>query len=356
MQKSNGVWLNKFISESGLCSRREADKLIERNVVFVNKIKAKKGDQVFVGDKVVVNGHELEPRAEEDIIFIALNKPVGIVSTTERNIKDNIIDYVNYGVRIFPIGRLDKDSQGLIFLTNNGDMVNRILRAGNNHEKEYVVTVNKPLTDTMIQGLSLGVPILGITTKKCRIIQEGVKTFRIFLVQGLNRQIRRMCEHFNYEVIKLERVRIMNISLKGIPVGEWREMTEVEMKEIYRLTEDSSSEAKNSTTKIKPSIKPSKALEQRITTSASTKIKPSVKPTKTTEQRKTSSAVPRKSASKNISAKPSKTTKSGKPISTGKAKTSTGSFAKKNTSKRTNKPKPSHTKTNKNVGAKKARR
>ena len=362
MQKSNGVWLNKFIGESGLCSRREADKLIERGVVFVNKIKAKKGDQVFAGDKVKVNGHDLEPLQKEDVIFIALNKPVGIVSTTEKNIPDNIIDYVNYGVRIFPIGRLDKDSQGLIFLTNNGDMVNRILRAGNNHEKEYVVTVNKPLTDAVIQGMSLGVPILGVTTKKCRIVQEGVKTFRIFLVQGLNRQIRRMCEHFNYEVTKLERVRIMNISLKGIPVGEWREMTEVEMKEIYRLTEDSSSEATKATSKIKPSIKPSKALEQRKTTSAATKIKSTIKPTKTTELRKTSNAVPRKSASKNIPSKPGKPSKSGKSTNPSKASkfgkptTSSGSFAKKNTSKRTSKPKPSHTKTNKNVGARKARR
>lgn len=317
MQKSNGVWLNKFIGESGLCSRREADKLIERGVVLVNKVKAKKGDQVFPGDRVKVNGHDLEPLQKEDVIFIVLNKPIGIVSTTEKNIPDNIIDYVNYGVRIFPIGRLDKDSQGLIFLTNNGDMVNRILRAGNNHEKEYVVTVNKPLTDAAIEGMSLGVPMLGVTTKKCKIVQESVKTFRITLVQGLNRQIRRMCEHFNYEVTKLERVRIMNISLKGLPVGEWRELEENEMKEIYRLTEDSSSEVKKSTSTPKKSTR---------------------KSTSTTARKTSTHAAPRKGAARKSPAK------FGKP-------TSAGSFGKTNTSKRSTKPKPT-----KNTGARKPKR
>jgi 23S rRNA pseudouridine2604 synthase len=322
MQNNDGIWLNKFISESGLCSRREADKFIERGVVFVNKIKAKKGDQVFVGDKVQVNGHELEPREKEDIIFIALNKPVGIVSTTEKNIRDNIIDYVNYGVRIFPIGRLDKDSQGLIFLTNNGDMVNRILRAGNNHEKEYVVTVNKLLTDAAIQGMANGVPMLGITTKKCRIIQEGPKTFRIILVQGLNRQIRRMCEHYHYEVTKLERVRIMHISLKGIPVGEWRELTESEMKEIYRLTEDSSSEVKKpvSNTSKGKSSSPKKAA------------------TKTSLSKASGNSVP-----KRTNAKPSKPA-------------SKNSFAKTAPGKRSGKPKPSRSNDNRNTSAKKKRR
>ena len=235
--------LNKFISESGICSRREADAFIERGLVTINKRKAGIGDQVQVGDRVVVNGMALEPRKGEDIIFIALNKPVGIVSTTE-DVKDNIVRFVNHSARIFPIGRLDKDSQGLIFLTNNGDLVNKILRAGNNHEKEYVVTVNKPLTQSIITSMSNGVPMLGVMTKKCKVELINPTTFRIILVQGLNRQIRRMCEHFGYEVIKLERVRIMNISLKGLPVGDWRDLTETEMKTIYAMIAKSSGEDK----------------------------------------------------------------------------------------------------------------
>jgi 23S rRNA pseudouridine2604 synthase len=232
--------LNKFISESGLCSRREADRFIEQGVVFINGRKAGVGDQVQMGDRVRVNGHELEPRQEDEIIFIALNKPVGVTSTTEEGVKDNIVQFVNHSKRIFPIGRLDKDSQGLIFLTNNGDIVNKILRAGNKHEKEYVVKVNKPLTPDVIAGMSNGVPMLGVITKKCKIVQESPNTFRITLIQGLNRQIRRMCEHFGYEVLKLERVRIMNIDLKGLPAGDWRDLTETEMKVIYGLLEESS--------------------------------------------------------------------------------------------------------------------
>lgn len=242
--------LNKFISESGICSRREADAFIERGLVTINKRKAGIGDQVQVGDRVVVNGMALEPRKGENIIFIALNKPVGIVSTTE-DVKDNIIRFVNHSARIFPIGRLDKDSQGLIFLTNNGDLVNKILRAGNNHEKEYVVTVNKPLTQSIITSMSNGVPMLGVMTKKCKIELITPTTFRIILVQGLNRQIRRMCEHFGYEVIKLERVRIMNISLKGLPIGDWRDLTENEMKTIYAMIAKSSSEEKKKQNKTK---------------------------------------------------------------------------------------------------------
>ena len=232
--------INKFISESGLCSRREADRFIERGVVFINDRKANIGDQVKPGDRVRVNGNKLEPLQGENVIFIALNKPVGVISTTEENVRNNIVQFVNHSKRIFPIGRLDKDSQGLIFLTNNGDMVNKILRAGNNHEKEYVVTVNKPLTQSMITAMANGVPILGVTTKKCKVVQESANTFRIILVQGLNRQIRRMCEHFGYDVIKLERVRIMNIDLKGLQVGEWRDLTEKEMQVLYSLLEKSS--------------------------------------------------------------------------------------------------------------------
>jgi len=242
MQKDTALRLNKFISETGLCSRRAADKYIADGQVYINGRKAEIGDQVKVGDRVRVNGQELEPRKEEDIVFIALNKPVGVTSTTEEGVRNNLVDFVNHNKRIFPIGRLDKDSQGLIFLTNNGDIVNKILRAGNNHEKEYVVTVDKPLTDVVIQGMANGVPMLGVTTKKCKIVQESTNRFRIILVQGLNRQIRRMCEHFGYEVIRLERVRIMNISLKGIQLGDWRDLTESEMKVLYEMIEDSSSE------------------------------------------------------------------------------------------------------------------
>ncbi|HRH65089.1 MAG TPA: 23S rRNA pseudouridine(2604) synthase RluF [Bacteroidia bacterium] len=234
--------LNKFISESGLCSRREADRFISQGTVFINGRKALIGDQVQPGDRVRVNGHELEPRQEEDLVFIALNKPVGVTSTTEENVQNNIVQFVNHSKRIFPIGRLDKDSQGLIFLTNNGDLVNKILRAGNNHEKEYLVTVNKPLTDAVIQGMAGGVPMMGVTTRKCKIFRESPNVFRIVLVQGLNRQIRRMCEHFGYEVIKLERIRIMNISLKGLPTGDWRDLTGSEMSELYKMIDDSSSE------------------------------------------------------------------------------------------------------------------
>jgi 23S rRNA pseudouridine2604 synthase len=235
------VRLNKFIAESGLCSRREADRYIERGHVFLNGKRAKVGDQVGPGDKVRVNGNELEPLQEEDVVFIALNKPPGITSTTEQSVRDNIIQYVNHSTRIFPIGRLDKDSQGLIFLTNNGDMVNKILRAGNKHEKEYIVTVHKPLTTEVIEGMGSGVPMLGVMTKKCKVVQESANTFRITLIQGLNRQIRRMCEYYGYDVVKLERVRIMNISLKGLPLGDWRDLEPEEMAIIYKMIKGSSS-------------------------------------------------------------------------------------------------------------------
>lgn len=253
--------LNKFISESGICSRREADRYIEQGHVFINGKRAKVGDMVKRGDRVRVNGHELEPHeGGEDIVFIALNKPVGVTSTTEDGVKDNIVQFVNHSKRIFPIGRLDKDSQGLIFLTNQGDLVNKILRAGNRHEKEYVVTVNKTLTEAVINGMSNGVPMLGVTTKKCKIVQEGANTFRITLIQGLNRQIRRMCEHFGYDVVKLERVRIMNIKLSGIPLGEWRDLSEKEMQTLYSMLEESKSEAskKPKTSKEAPAKTPAK--------------------------------------------------------------------------------------------------
>jgi len=235
--------LNKYISESGMCSRRAADRYIEQGNVLINGRKAKVGDQVYFGDLVSVNGQSIDPKEVDNSILLAFNKPVGVTSTTEAGVKSNIVDYVNHSERVFPIGRLDKDSQGLIFMTNNGDLVNKILRAGNNHEKEYLVTVNKPLTDQFITSMAKGVPVLGVMTKKCKVTKESPFIFKITLIQGLNRQIRRMCEHFGFEVTKLERTRIMNISLKGLPVGEWRELTPEEQTEIYNMVAKSSSAA-----------------------------------------------------------------------------------------------------------------
>lgn len=245
MLTNSSIRLNKYIGESGICSRRDADRYIEQGNVFINGKRASVGDQVFAGDVVKVNGQLIEPRNEDDLVLIALNKPVGIVSTTEDGERDNIVDFVNHSKRVFPIGRLDKDSQGLILLTNHGDLVNKILRAGNDHEKEYIVTVNKPVTEEFIRGLGAGVPMLGTVTKKCKVKKEAPFVFRITLVQGLNRQIRRMAEHFGYEVTKLERVRITNISLKGVPPGEWRDLTDDELVALFKLIEDSSSEDKS---------------------------------------------------------------------------------------------------------------
>ncbi|WP_194207267.1 23S rRNA pseudouridine(2604) synthase RluF [Superficieibacter sp. 1612_C1] len=244
MLPDSSIRLNKYISESGICSRREADRFIEQGNVFINGKRATIGDQVNPGDVVKVNGQLIEPREAEDLVFIALNKPVGIVSTTEDSERDNIVDFVNHSKRVFPIGRLDKDSQGLIFLTNHGDLVNKILRAGNDHEKEYLVTVDKPVTDEFIRAMGAGVPILGTVTKKCKVKKEAPFVFRITLIQGLNRQIRRMCEHFGYEVTKLERTRIMNVGLSGLPLGEWRDLTDDELITLFKLIENSSSEAK----------------------------------------------------------------------------------------------------------------
>lgn len=231
------VRLNKYIAESGFCSRREADVYIQAGRVKINGVKVEMGTKVKVGQKVTVDNKPIN--VEEELVYIALNKPVGITCTTEKKIRGNIVDFVGHKKRIFPIGRLDKDSQGLIFLTNDGDIVNKILRAGNNHEKEYIVTVNKPISNDFIKGMSNGVPILDTVTKKCVVKKEGKNRFRIILTQGLNRQIRRMCEHFGYEVTKLERIRIMNINLGKLADGQWRYMTKKEMLEIKRLTDGS---------------------------------------------------------------------------------------------------------------------
>jgi len=283
------VRLNKFISESGLCSRREADRYISQGSVFTNGRKAIIGDQVQPGDQVKVNGNLLEPLAEEDLVFIALNKPAGITSTTEDKIATNIVDFVNHSSRIFPIGRLDKDSQGLIFLTNNGDMVNKILRAGNKHEKEYVVTVDKPINTAVIEQMANGVPMLGVVTKKCTIVQEGPQTFRITLIQGLNRQIRRMCEYFGYEVTKLERVRIMNITLKGLALGDWRDLSTEEMSTIYEAVAQSSSEVvkKKSNTK-----QPSSLSKPKTKPNLRTTAKPAAKKNNPDKRNRKSSAKP----------------------------------------------------------------
>ena len=256
MHQKRGIRLNKFIGESGYCSRRQADLYIEDGRVKINNRRAQVGDTVTPGQIVMVNGHVLEPVPEDRLVFIALNKPTGITSTTESSVADNIVDFVHHSERIFPIGRLDKDSQGLIFLTNDGDIVNKILRAGNRHEKEYVVTVNKPLTEQALKTMSQGVPMLGTTTKKCKIVQEAPNVFRITLIQGLNRQIRRMAEHVGYDVKKLERVRIMNITMGKLPLGEWRDLTTEEVEYLYAAVANDSSEAPAAAKGNKPGAKP----------------------------------------------------------------------------------------------------
>lgn len=241
------VRLNKYISDSGLCSRREADRFISTGNVLINGKKAKVGDMVRAKDRVSVNGIAITPKGDDDMILLALNKPTGVESTTA-SVENNIVDYVNHSSRVFPIGRLDKDSQGLILLTNNGDIVNKILRASNNHEKEYLVTVDKTITDEFIERMGAGVPILGQVTKRCEVVKDGPNVFKITLVQGLNRQIRRMCEYFGYEVTKLVRTRIMNIKLKGLPMGDWRELDDEEKAGIFKLIESSTSTAEQSKT------------------------------------------------------------------------------------------------------------
>lgn len=239
MSQDTGKRLNKFISETGFCSRREADRVIEQGRVTINGKIPEMGTKVQAGDDVRVDDKPIAAASDKPI-YIALNKPTGITCTTERDIPGNIVDFVGHKKRIFPIGRLDKPSDGLIFLTNDGDIVNKILRAGNNHEKEYVVRVDKPISDDFIKKMSSGVNILDTVTLPCKVEKETKYSFRIVLTQGLNRQIRRMCEALGYEVFKLRRVRIMNISLDGIPNGQWRYLTDAEVTEILAMCEDSS--------------------------------------------------------------------------------------------------------------------
>ncbi|GAB3204084.1 23S rRNA pseudouridine2604 synthase [Pontibacter aydingkolensis] len=232
------IRLNKFISDSGYCSRREADKMIEQGRVMVNGKRPDVGAKVTPKDKVRVDGNLLQVNAVKPI-YLLLNKPAGIETTTDTSQRDNIIRFTNYPERIFPVGRLDKDSEGLIILTNDGDIVNKILRAGNKHEKEYIVTVDKPINQDFVDKMSGGVSILGVNTKKCYVEQLGSNKFRIILTQGMNRQIRRMCETLGYEVQTLQRTRIMHLSLNKIPLGQWRNMTETEIAELQRLVEGS---------------------------------------------------------------------------------------------------------------------
>ena len=233
------IRINKYLSEVGFCSRREADRLLEEGRITINGRVPELGTKVSDEDEIFVDGKTIK-KVEEEFVYIAFNKPVGIVCTTDtKREKNNIVDYINHPKRIFPIGRLDKPSEGLILLTSDGDIVNKILRGRNNHEKEYYVRVNKPITEKFLEKMRNGVPILDTVTKKCEVEKIDTMNFRIVLTQGLNRQIRRMCEHLDYEVKKLKRVRIMNIKL-DLPVGKWRDLTPQEMNELNGLLEDSS--------------------------------------------------------------------------------------------------------------------
>ena len=236
--RTEGIQINKYISNSGFCSRREAEKLIEQARVTINNELVLLSARVFPGDEVAIDGERIKNKQRP--IYIALNKPVGVTSTTDTSDKTNIISFMNHPKRIFPVGRLDKDSEGLILLTNDGDIVNKILRAGNNNEKEYIVTVDKELTGDMIRQMGAGVKILGERTKPCYIKQEAPRRFRIILKQGLNRQIRRMCAEFDYKVKTLKRIRIMHITLGNLAVGKWRYLTQPEIIQLEKTLSNAS--------------------------------------------------------------------------------------------------------------------
>ena len=229
--------LNKAISDSGFCSRRQADKHIEQGLVSVNDKIAKLGDRAMPNDTIKVNNQPIIKN--EELVYIALNKPVGITCTTDKRIEGNVVDFIKHKERIFHIGRLDKPSEGLLLMTNDGDIVNKILRAGNEHEKEYIVKVDRRITDEFLKRMSTGVPILDTVTKKCLVEKVGRYVFKITLIQGLNRQIRRMCEHLGYEVVSLKRLRIMNIHLDNLGIGEWRDLTEKELTDLKSSLGDS---------------------------------------------------------------------------------------------------------------------
>ena len=229
---NEGIRLNKYIASSGLCSRREADTLIESGKVTINGEVAVQGSKVMDGDVVLVNGMKVTP--DDDMIYIAFNKPLGVTCTTDKRDPSNIIDYIGFYERIFPVGRLDKNSSGLILLTNDGSIVNKLLRAENGHEKEYLVTVNRPYDKNFIRSMESGVPVLGQLTLPCKLKPAGDKTFKIILHQGLNRQIRRMCEYLGYKVTRLKRIRFMNITLGDLETGKWRYLTSSEKKELLK--------------------------------------------------------------------------------------------------------------------------
>lgn len=229
---NEGIRLNKFIASSGLCSRREADTLIESGKVTINGEVALQGSKVMDGDIVLVNGRKVTP--DDDMVYIAFNKPLGVTCTTDKRDPSNIIDYIGFDERIFPVGRLDKNSSGLILLTNDGSIVNKLLRAENGHEKEYLVTVNRPYDKNFLRSMESGVPVLGQLTLPCKLKPAGDRTFKIILHQGLNRQIRRMCEYLGYKVTRLKRIRFMNISLGDLETGKWRYLTASEKKELLK--------------------------------------------------------------------------------------------------------------------------
>ena len=238
---AEGIRINKFLSEAGVCSRREADRQVENGNVTIDGKIAVMGDRIFDGQKVCFMGKEVT--LEEEKILLAVHKPAGIVCTAEKREKNNIVDFIHYPKRIYPVGRLDKDSTGLILMTNQGELVNKIMRAGNMHEKEYIVTVNKPVTDAFLRGMSGGVPLveLGVTTRKCKVERLGKRKFKIILTQGYNRQIRRRCEYFGYRVEELQRVRIMNIHLGDLAPGTYRKLTTKEYTELMHMLAHSKS-------------------------------------------------------------------------------------------------------------------
>jgi len=265
--------LNKFISDSGICSRREADRLIESGRVFINGVRCKTGQQVEPGDTVEVDGQRIKSKRQKERVYLAFNKPEGVTCTTESSVRGNIVDFIKYPEKIFPIGRLDKFSTGLIFMTNDGDIVNKILRAGNAHEKEYVVTIDRPVTDEFVRKMSNGIPILGTVTKKCKVKKLGRNSFQIILVQGLNRQIRRMCEYLGCRVQSLQRNRIMNIELGRLKIGAWRNLTPVEMEQINKMLTDSSNtqEASRDENRAKVPKQVHRPKEQRNAKSANSR-------------------------------------------------------------------------------------
>ena len=236
-----GIRINKYLSEAGICSRREADRKVAAGEVCIDGVIAENGSKVSEGQTVTVNG-KVVSGVQDAFVLIAFHKPRGVVCTTQKKDPDNIVDYIKYPVRIYPVGRLDKESTGLILLTNQGDLVNKMMRSGNAHEKEYLVTVNKDVTEEFLEGLANGVPILDVVTRKCKVEKIGKRKFRMVLTQGLNRQIRRMCEYFGYRVVALKRVRIMNIRLGDLKEGTYRNVTKQELEVLMKLIEHSSNE------------------------------------------------------------------------------------------------------------------